>query len=103
LASAAGFRLSSASCNGVSRNTGWVSRRTFPVVIREYRGDPTSWFCAVALRSMISTARVRLSIGIAPLRSIREVSQIALNGVRSSCQTRQRRPVGVQPGGASYG
>jgi hypothetical protein len=35
LASAAGFRLSSASCNGVIRNTGWVSRRTFPVVIRE--------------------------------------------------------------------
>ena len=88
LASALGRTASTAARAIVPRSIGCVSRRSLPVMMRETsRMSSISTACALALRSIVSSALRDFSGDRLPERNIPVHPTIAASGVRSSCDS----------------
>ncbi len=86
LASALGRTASTAARAIVPISIGCVSSRSLPVMMRETsRMSSISTACALALRSMVSSALRDFSAERFPERNIPVQPTIAASGVRSSC------------------
>ena len=82
---AAGVTVPIAAFTTVAMSTGRRSSWSLPVMIRDTSSSSSMiWFCAVALRMMVSTARVVSSGGSLPRWSRSAQPTIAVSGVRSS-------------------
>ena len=88
MALAAGVTVPIAAFTTAPISTGWRSSWSLPVTIRDTSSSWSMiWFCAVALRMMVSMA-VRISSGVSCPRWSRYAHPtIAVSGVRSSCDS----------------
>ncbi len=94
-AAAAGCTTSTAASTIAARSTGTTCKRSLPVTIRETSSRSSiSRACTLALRSMLSSARVCVAGSTRVERRMRAHPSTAFSGVRGSCDTsRGTRPV----------